>query len=111
MRRHYGGGSDVPGYLNPMPYQDKVVIDLLITLLYEERESKSKYKKNLKKYEREVSKAREEIIDLKAILLDGSRHDVSPVSGEAGAAEDSRRVVFDDIPDTPLSPSGSPSGM
>ena len=110
MKRHYGGGSDVPGYLNPMPYQDKVVIDLLITLLYEERDSKSKYKKNLKKYERELSKAKEELADVKAILLDVSRHDVSPessVSGEVGPAEDTRRVVCD-IPDSAMSPSASP---
>ena len=94
-----------------MPYQDKVVIDLLITLLHEERESKSKYKKNLKKYERELSKAREELSDLKGVLLDVSRHDVSresSVSGEVGAAEDSRRVVFStDIPDSATSPSTS----
>ena len=87
--------------MNPMPYQDKAVIDLLITLLYEERESKTKYKKNLKKYERELSKAREEIADVKGALLDVSRDSSvsNSVSGEVStAAEDTRRVVFE-IPD------------
>ena len=45
MKRHMTC-NDQPGpYLNPFPYQDKAVIELLVTFLYEERDSKLQYKK------------------------------------------------------------------
>ena len=107
MKRHMTRNDQPGSYLNPYPYQDKAVIELLITLLYEERDSKLKYKKNARRNERELYKTQEELADVKrAILLNGSP--TSSVSGQVGSQaslftspeptiqEDTRKVEFAD---------------
>jgi len=58
-------GGECPGYLTSRAHIERDVIELLVTLLYEARDGKAKYKRIYQKNVQELEDLRRELVDIR----------------------------------------------
>ena len=58
-------GGECPGYLTSRAHIERDVIELLVTLLYEARDGKAKYKRIYQKNAQELEDLRRELVDIR----------------------------------------------